>query len=370
MEKGKYSIYKHTSPSGKVYIGITCRPVEHRWNHGKGYMNTAKTLFKSTIIKYGWDNIKHEVLFTEVPKERAKRLEMALIRHYKRLGISLNMTDGGDGCHGRTPWNKGIKVPYEKSNRRRGCHLSEEHKQKLSIAHKGKHIKGHKWTEEQRRKLLAVLTGKHHTEEAKQKISANSAFSKKLLEYDKEGNFVREFASAAEAARYYNMSSSWIARACRERTYCKGHIFVREEDNIIPQEVKYRRYNAGSAIVIKNIKTEEIKEFHSESSCARFLGMRGTSMVRKAAKKGHCLKGAWIVISINGEEAAPKSTYAKNKPKPVLCTNVETGDQKILPSITACKEFLGLPWDDCIKKVFNGKRRSDVIKGWKVQLVA
>lgn len=32
-----YTVYKHTSPSGKVYIGITCRKPEYRWNHGKGY---------------------------------------------------------------------------------------------------------------------------------------------------------------------------------------------------------------------------------------------------------------------------------------------------------------------------------------------
>ena len=29
-----YTVYKHTSPSGKVYIGITCRKPEYRWNHG------------------------------------------------------------------------------------------------------------------------------------------------------------------------------------------------------------------------------------------------------------------------------------------------------------------------------------------------
>ena len=33
----KYTVYKHTSPSGKVYIGITCRKPKYRWNNGKGY---------------------------------------------------------------------------------------------------------------------------------------------------------------------------------------------------------------------------------------------------------------------------------------------------------------------------------------------
>lgn len=32
-----YIIYRHTSPSGKVYIGQTCQKAEHRWNSGKNY---------------------------------------------------------------------------------------------------------------------------------------------------------------------------------------------------------------------------------------------------------------------------------------------------------------------------------------------
>ena len=33
-----YCVYKHTSPSGKVYIGMTCKdPPEKRWSNGNGY---------------------------------------------------------------------------------------------------------------------------------------------------------------------------------------------------------------------------------------------------------------------------------------------------------------------------------------------
>lgn len=33
-------------------------------------------------------------------EERAKRLKIELIRHYKGLGISYNLTNGGDGTNG------------------------------------------------------------------------------------------------------------------------------------------------------------------------------------------------------------------------------------------------------------------------------
>lgn len=32
-----YCVYKHTGPTGKVYIGITKRNPQKRWNSGRGY---------------------------------------------------------------------------------------------------------------------------------------------------------------------------------------------------------------------------------------------------------------------------------------------------------------------------------------------
>lgn len=32
-----YKLYRHTSPSGKVYIGITKTSVYARWMNGRGY---------------------------------------------------------------------------------------------------------------------------------------------------------------------------------------------------------------------------------------------------------------------------------------------------------------------------------------------
>ena len=93
-----FTIYRHVSPIGRVYVGITSQDVETRWRHGDNYRNS--TYFKRAIRKYGWKNFKHEILFTNVEEERAKRLEIELIRHYKGLGISYNLTNGGDGTNG------------------------------------------------------------------------------------------------------------------------------------------------------------------------------------------------------------------------------------------------------------------------------
>lgn len=66
---GNFIVYKHTSPSGKCYAGITSQAPECRWgNDGCKYLEIHKNgklkhpYFAQTILKYGWDNIKHELL--------------------------------------------------------------------------------------------------------------------------------------------------------------------------------------------------------------------------------------------------------------------------------------------------------------------
>lgn len=124
-------VYKHTSPSGKVYIGITCKPRPNdRWEGGSGY--TGCTYFMHAINKYGWDNIKHDIILDGIDKAQAVYAERYLIRWYKNIGMCYNLTDGGDGVIG-------MKMP-------------EDAKKKISAANKGLNV-GRKRSPETRRKL-------------------------------------------------------------------------------------------------------------------------------------------------------------------------------------------------------------------------
>jgi len=94
-----YTVYRHISPSGKVYVGITKLPVRYRWKqYGIGYLN-CKLFFKA-ILKYGWDNIIHEIVLSDVSKSEAIYAEKYLIKWYKLHGISYNTADGGEGSEG------------------------------------------------------------------------------------------------------------------------------------------------------------------------------------------------------------------------------------------------------------------------------
>lgn len=96
-----YTVYKHTSPDGKVYIGQTSQIPKKRWKSGVGYINNEQ--FYRSILKYGWENFKHEILYTNLTKDESIRKEKELICFYKSNDpkYGFNISDGfgrtGDG---------------------------------------------------------------------------------------------------------------------------------------------------------------------------------------------------------------------------------------------------------------------------------
>ena len=73
-------VYKHTFPNGKIYIGIADN-CEARWNNGNGYSENKEMY--ADIKKYGWNNIKHEIIQRCYRREKAEELEKLLILAYQ-----------------------------------------------------------------------------------------------------------------------------------------------------------------------------------------------------------------------------------------------------------------------------------------------
>lgn len=109
-----YTVYKHTFPDGKVYIGITSMKPEKRWNKGKGYRRKknyryVQPLMARATLKYDWDDIKHEVLFEGLSKEEAEQKEKELIALYRsnEAEYGYNIESGG---------GTGVKAKAKTSN--------------------------------------------------------------------------------------------------------------------------------------------------------------------------------------------------------------------------------------------------------------
>lgn len=86
-----YVVYCHTTPDGMQYIGTTCN-VKQRW-FPSTYKNS--TLFYDAIERFGWKNIKHEVLFSGLTSDEALKLEDQLIVKARENGTCLNMQRSG-----------------------------------------------------------------------------------------------------------------------------------------------------------------------------------------------------------------------------------------------------------------------------------
>ena len=150
----------HTSPSGKVYVGITKLKTSQRWRNGEGYKNNIH--FYSAIQNYGWDNFAHEILFENLSKKEAEKIEIDLISIYKAndKNFGYNIASGG-----------GVNIPTEETRRKiskanKGRKWTKEQKKACSERQKGRVI-----SEEAKEHMRQAQIGRKHSEETKKKMS-------------------------------------------------------------------------------------------------------------------------------------------------------------------------------------------------------
>lgn len=201
-----YTVYVHTTPSGKVYVGIT-NDTKRRWSASGGRYRHNPHFWRA-ILKYGWDNIRHEILLDNLTCEEAKNQERRFIEKWMAADPErgYNLTLGGDGCLGRK--------------------VSDETRVKISEGNRGKVI-----SQEQREKISRSMRGKSHPVDAKtrEKISLSKkgkwtggrgAEGKKVLCV--ETGLVYE--NARIAAQELGLCYSGIYRCVQgERATCGGY---------------------------------------------------------------------------------------------------------------------------------------------------
>lgn len=233
-KKKKYTVYKHISPSNKIYIGITNQhPPHKRWKSGEGYYHNE--YFQNSIRKYGWENFQHEILYEGLTAEEAANLEIDLIAKFKSncKEHGYNLTAGGGGRIGLQHTEE-TKVKMSKAAK--GKPKSMEHRKNISRANvirfsdpmERKKMAlnriGKKFTPEQCRKLSEIRTGYRFSEEAKKKMSESAIKSwddarrksagKAVEQYDLKGNYLRTFNTITEAGRFLGKSHCYIGSVC------------------------------------------------------------------------------------------------------------------------------------------------------------
>ena len=219
-------IYMHVVPKelslydyDKYYIGITSRNLEERANYGFGYKGS--TYFYSAIKKYGWNNIKHIVLKENLTEYEAKEMEKLLIKYLKTndTKYGYNLTKGGDGVVGLVH--------------------SDKSKKKISDSKMGK-----KYTQER-------------LENHKKLLRKNA---KSVCQYDRDGNFIKEYQSSGEASEMTGFKEKGITNCCRNEypTYM-NYMWKYKQDLSIDEikNCKIEKYKPKTPKII----TKEVLQF-------------------------------------------------------------------------------------------------------------
>ena len=217
IENGNYCVYIHTSPSGKMYVGQTKLKPEERWGkNGSHYLKKKingdyiHPAFAHAILKYGWNNIEHEIVASSLTSEEADNFEKLLIEkmNTKNRKYGYNLKDGGLGGGG----------------------FSEEIKKKISNATKGENN---------------PFYGKNHSEESLKKMSESHKglnmgeahfASKKVCQYDSLGSLINIWNCMNEAERELNISKGSIYNCCKGIQKKSGGFIWKYVDENITEE--------------------------------------------------------------------------------------------------------------------------------------
>lgn len=243
----KTYIYALVHPETKEikYVGKTDRPKarlrEHITDSRKpGRKNKREAWIKSLLN----NELKPELIILEkVTKDEWKKKEREWIARYK--GQLKNDTDGGDGIDGykhtpeslfkmkpswikkgqhlspKTQFKKGFKHTQKwkdhNSKISKGRKHSKEARKRMSIAQKksakkrnlselmkgNQYGKGFKWSDKSKKQLSKSKMGHFVSQETRDKIKVR--VSKPVIQYDKKGDFIKEWESGKYAAKTLNI---------------------------------------------------------------------------------------------------------------------------------------------------------------------
>ena len=221
-----YCVYKHTTPNGKVYIGQTKRTIQDRWKYGKGYTSHHHGWFWKAVEKYGWNNIKHEILYDNLSKESADYYEKYFIDLYQS-------TDKRYGYNCQTGGSRDYKY-------------SEESKKNIS---------------ESLKRLYAISPP--DTTKARKILQKKQG--RKIVQYDLNGNRIAEYDSAYDAYLKTGISNKKINGclcAPQRHRQTGGYIWKYAEDAPSKIEPYYKKRPCNQYDVNGNLikRWDDVKE--------------------------------------------------------------------------------------------------------------
>lgn len=230
-------IYKIINPKGKVYIGQS-NNIEHRWEmYGRLACKKQAKLYNS-LVKYGWENHKKEII-EECNSDQLNKREIYWGEKFNVLnknGLNLKLGNGRGVCSEETKqkmkisatgreWKDETKIKFKLSKTNHPMY-NDDWRNKIREANKGRKILWADKISNASKGKEGKFTNKSHSIETKQKMSEyrkekyiNSHKYKPILQYDLEGNLIKEWRSIAEAKEEFKGDISACVRGKQKTAY-------------------------------------------------------------------------------------------------------------------------------------------------------
>lgn len=215
-----FTVYYHTFPDGKIYVGITKLNVEDRWKNGNGYYGQA---VYEPILQYGWENIRHDIYITNISEQEARDIEHSLILEWNTLMPNgWNKSDGGY-YNNADIFNKEVSqyditgklIQTFPSQREASYAMINKYSTSICMACKEKLILafGYQW--------------RYGHEPQIKPIAANKKITYLIDQFSLQGEYLGTHKNATQAARLFTDSpraGNHILQVCRgERNIAYGY---------------------------------------------------------------------------------------------------------------------------------------------------
>lgn len=231
IKGNNYTVYKHTTPSGKVYIGITQKEPEKRWLNGRGYSRNYH--FFNAIKLYGWRNIKHDIIAQGLCEKDACLLEQRLIAEYDATDPDkgYNATSGGEHYEHTAATREKLSRARMGNKYNLGVPQSSKRRRKESARHAD--VRGEKNPSYGKKKSAEEIARRNA--HRVYKCGGENPNARPILQLTLEGELVKRWDSITEAAQEFTRTS---IKNCLRGKYKQHRGFLWRYESMNQKEIR------------------------------------------------------------------------------------------------------------------------------------
>lgn len=288
-------LYRHIRLDKNVpfYIGVG--------NDVDGSYKRANTLFNRNIF---WERIisktkyEVEIILDNLLESEAYEKEVEFIKLYGRRDIGVgslcNLTDGGEG--------------------RRNVIVSDETRAKISKSNRGRPAS---------KKAVAKLIEFNKTRKGS-KWSAerveNFICNRRVFQYNLNGEFINEFNSISDAAKYIKKKASMVHIVCTGNRKSAGGYMWRYVSGNDGNDIFPRRSKIDKRVVLQyTLNGDFVKEYESVSFAAKCIIGNCAGLQEACSAVSRTYKGyMWIYSEGEIKEKIPSLVIGKTTIRPIL----------------------------------------------------